>query len=191
MRELRVRWQPPPPPAVYDRHVNITALIFTPDNKKLVIGGHHELTVWDVGSAKLEKRLHTRCERALAMAFLPDGKLVVAGGRPGQEGDVRVYNLAGSAKVQNGVAVLDGVNDRSVLIKELLETDDEVYGVAVSPDGSTIAAGGCDRIVRVWDISQGVDKGGRNAELALVDQRVRGRHFAFANLVWIVQRFEQ
>jgi WD40 repeat protein len=158
MRELRVRFKPPLPDAVYKTYVNITALVFTPDNKKLVVGGYHELTVWDVASAKLEKRVYTRAERAYAMAFLPDGKLVVAGARPGQEGDVRVYNLSGNSKVQNGVAILDGVNDPSVLVKALLDTDDAIYGVAVSPDGTKIAAGGCDRIVRIWDVSQGVDK---------------------------------
>ena len=68
--------------------MTITALAFTPDNQKLVVGGHHELTVWDVADGKLEKRIHTRAERAMAMVFLPDGKLAVAGGRPGQEGDV-------------------------------------------------------------------------------------------------------
>lgn len=160
MRELRIRFKPPVPDAVYKTYVNITALIFTPDSKKLIVGGYHELTIWDVATGKLEKRLYTRAERAYAMAFLPDGKLVLAGSRPGQEGDVRVYDLAGKSKVENGVAILDGVNDKSVLVKELLETDDSVYGVAVSPDGTRIAAGGCDRIVRVWDVSQGVDKAG-------------------------------
>ena len=42
-------------------------------------------------TGKLEKRLYTRSERAYKMAFLPDGKLIIAGGRPGQEGNVRVY----------------------------------------------------------------------------------------------------
>src|SRR5207237_1743078 len=125
-----IRWQPPTPPARYQFPVTITALAFTPDNK-LVVGGFHELTIWDFATAKLEKRIYTRAERAYSMAFLPDGKLVVAGGRPGQEGDVRVYNLGGNGKIADGVAILDGVNDKSVLLKELLETDDSVYGVAV------------------------------------------------------------
>jgi WD domain, G-beta repeat/Planctomycete cytochrome C len=158
MRELRIRWKPPQPPVAYKTYVNINALIFSPDNKKLIVGGYHELTVWDIASAKLEKRIWTRAERAYGMAFLPDGKLIVAGGRPGQEGDVRVYNLAGNSKMTDGVAILDGVNDKSVLIKELLETDDSVYGVAVSPDGKNIASGGCDRIVRIWDVSAGLDQ---------------------------------
>src|SRR5439155_11639994 len=101
LRELRIRWQPPAPPARYQFPVTITALAFIPDNKKLVVGGEYELTIWDVAQAKLEKRIYTRAERAYAMTFLPDGMLAVAGGRPGQEGDVRIYNLnAGNARTE-------------------------------------------------------------------------------------------
>ena len=58
-----------------------------------------------------------------SMAFLPDGKLAVAGGRPGQEGDVCIYDLAGPTVSKSaGVAILDGVNDPKVLIKRLLDT---------------------------------------------------------------------
>jgi WD40 repeat protein len=156
LRELRVRWKPPVPPAAYRYPVNVTALAFTPDNQKLVVGGYHELTVWDVAEGKLEKRVYTRAERAYALAFLPDGKLAVAGGRPGQEGDVRVYDLqGGTPKVENGVTVLDGVNDKQVMLKELLETDDAVLCLAVSPDGKKLASGGCDRLVNVWDLTPG------------------------------------
>jgi WD40 repeat protein len=156
-RELRARWTPPAPPAVYPYPVTITSVAFTPDSKKLVVSGHHELTVWDVASGKLEKRIRTRAQRAMAMVFLPDGNLVVAGSRPGQEGDVRVYNIkAGTPKIENGVAVVDGVNDKAVLVKQLLEADDEVLCLALSPDGKKLASGGTDRIVNVWDIAGGI-----------------------------------
>ena len=49
------------------------------------------------------------------MAFLPDGKLAVAGGRPGQEGDVRIYDLNAKGKTEDGVEILDGVNDKVML----------------------------------------------------------------------------
>jgi WD40 repeat protein len=158
-RELRIRWKPPAPPLVYKFPVTITALAFTPDNQKLVVGGQHELTVWNVADAKLEKRIYTRAERAYAMVFLPDGKLAVAGGRPGQEGDVRIYDInGGMPKTVDGVAVLDGVNDKGVMVKQLLDTDDSVLCLAVSADGKKLASGGCDRLVRVWDLSAGYDK---------------------------------
>src|SRR5262245_9551654 len=60
LRELRARWKPPAPPMSYPFPVTITALAFTPDGKKLVVGGQHELTVWDVAQVKLEKRIYTR-----------------------------------------------------------------------------------------------------------------------------------
>jgi hypothetical protein len=157
VRELRARWQPPAPIATYKIPEKVTALAFTPDNQKLVVGGHHELTVWDVGQAKLEKRIATRAERTYALAWLPDGLLAVAGGRPGQEGDVRVFNVnGGTPKIVEGVAMLDGVSDKAVMVKQLLEADDSVLCLALSNDGKKLASGGCDRLVHVWDLSGGV-----------------------------------
>jgi WD40 repeat protein len=156
LRELRIRWKPPQPFTAYKYPVLINAVAFTPDSKKLVVGGNHELTVWDAATGKLEKRVFTRAERAHAMAFLPDGKLVVAGGRPGQEGDVRIYDLnAGKPVDFGGAPALDGVNDKAVMLKELLQTDDSILALAVSADGKKLAAGGCDRLVRVWDLPTG------------------------------------
>jgi WD40 repeat protein len=156
VRELRLRWEPPAPPLAYRYPVVITALAFTPDGTKIVVGGHHELTVWDVASTKLERRIATRAERAYGMVFLPDGKLAVAGGRPGQEGNLRIYDLnAGTPKMAGTVAMLDGVHDKAVFLKELLETDDSVLCLALSLDGKKLAAGGCDRLVRVWDLAAG------------------------------------
>ena len=157
-KELRVRWKPPVPPKVYPFPAIVNALAFSSDDKELVVGGHHELTVWEIATGKLVKRLYTRAERAYAMAFLPDGKLAVAGGRPGQEGDVRIYDLAASGKTEDGVEILDGVNDKKVLVKHLFDVEDSVLCLAVSPDGNTLAAGGCDRAVRIFDLSDGLDQ---------------------------------
>jgi WD40 repeat protein len=159
IRELRKRWVPPQPLVSYPYGMTVTAMAFTPDNKKLVVGGHHELNVYDYATGKLEKRVRTRARRAMAMLFLPDGKLVVAGGRPGEEGDVRIYNLeGGKPKAAGGVAYLDGVTDSSVMVKQLLEADDEVLCLALSADGKKLASGGCDRMVNVWDLAGGYDK---------------------------------
>ena len=158
VKELRVRWKPPVPPKAYPFPAIVNALAFTPDNKKLVVGGHHELTVWDAVEGKLLKRIYTRAERAYGMVFLPDGKLAVAGGRPGQEGDVRIFDINAKGKVEDGVEILDGVNDTKVMLKQLLDSEDSILCIAATPDGKFLAAGGCDRAVRVWDLSGGIDK---------------------------------
>jgi hypothetical protein len=156
VRELRMRWTPPHPFVSYKFPTLINALTFTPDSKRIVVGGNHELTVWDAATGKLQRRIFTRAERALAMAYLPDGKLVVAGARHGQEGDVRIYNIdAGTPKDFGGVPTVDGVNDKSVFLKELIQVDDAIWALAISRDGKKIAAGGCDRMVRVFDVASG------------------------------------
>ena len=157
-KELRIRWQPPAPPSAYAFPAVVTALAFSPDSKQIIAGGHHELTVWEIPSGKLVKRIRTRAERSYGFAFLEKGKLAVAGGRPGQEGDVRIYDLDAEGTIENGIMRLDGVGDKSVLLASIFDTDDSILAIASSPDGKKLAAGGCDRSVRVWDLSGGLDK---------------------------------
>jgi len=156
VRELRSRWQPPTPAPAYKFPNVVNALAFTPDGKSLVVGGHHELLVWDYNTGKLERRILTRAERTYALAYLPDGKLAVAGGRPGQEGDVRIYNIqAGKPKDLGGVPTVDGVNDKDVLLQIVADADDSLLALAISADGKKLAAGGCDRFVRIFELPSG------------------------------------
>ncbi len=145
--ELRRRWSPPLPPKEYRATVPVSAIAFTPNGKHVIVGGQHELTVWDTATGKLVKRLRTRTERAYGLAFLNNGLLAVAGGRPGLEGDLRIYDITGSGES------LDGVHDRKVLVTHLFDTDDAILCLTISQDGTRLAAGGTDRLVRVWDVS--------------------------------------
>ena len=154
-KELRSRWVPPVPPAVYPASVVVQAVAFSPDGNRLVVGGSHEFTVWDIPAGKLVARLRTRAERTHGLAFLADGTLAVAGGRPGREGDVRVYNPSAAGAAVGGVTMLDGVTDPKVLVKHLFDADDAVLAVTVSKDGKYLAAGGCDRTTRIWDVPAG------------------------------------
>jgi Planctomycete cytochrome C/WD domain, G-beta repeat len=155
MRELRARWQPPMPAEHYAYPMAITALAFTPDGKQLVTGGQYELAFWEAGSGKLVGRIRTRSERTYALVFLKDGTLAAAGGRPGQEGDVCIYDVTVATHPKSaGVPILDGVNDPTIRKQKLLEADDVVLCLALSPDGKQLAAGNsADRVVDVWDVT--------------------------------------
>ena len=157
VKELRIRWKPPQPKVAYDRPALVTAIAFTPDNKRLVLdSGNHELTVWDAATGKLLRRIFTRAERAHAMVFLPDGKLAVAGSRPGQEGDVRIYNIdAGKTIDFGGVPAVDSANDPAVMVKELVQTDDEIFALALSPDGQLVAGASGNGEVKVFQTASG------------------------------------
>jgi WD40 repeat protein len=54
------------------------------------------------------------------------------------------------------VTFLDGVDDKNVLQAQLLDCDDSVLALALSSDARQLAAAGCDRTVRVWDIAGGI-----------------------------------
>jgi WD40 repeat protein len=153
-RELRKRWQPPTAPARYAQAFPITSLAFSLDGSRLVAGGRQELTIWNSANGQLIARLQTRAERAYGIAFLTENRIAVAGGRPGQEGDVRIYDLAApAAATENGVARLNGVSDPHVLIAHLMDTDDSMLCLAVSPDRKMLAAAGCDKLIRVWRLA--------------------------------------
>ena len=139
------------PPARYAQAFPITALAFSLDGSRLVAGGRQELTIWNSANGQLIARLQTRAERAYGIAFLTENRIAVAGGRPGQEGDVRIYDLAApAASTENGVARLNGVSDPHVMIAHLMDTDDSMLCLAVSPDRKMLAAAGCDKLIRVW-----------------------------------------
>ncbi|MEO8368548.1 MAG: WD40 repeat domain-containing protein [Candidatus Solibacter sp.] len=117
-----------------------------------------------------------------ALAFTPDGKMLVVGGYkevalwnpldgklvgkwPGLAGQVRALAFG---KESGTVAVATGVPGRAGAV-ELLDlatggitaieqAKDEVRAVAISPDGRYLATGGADGIVRIWNLESKVSR---------------------------------
>ena len=129
----------PDPPKAYPHTLPITALKFSPDGKRLIVGGYHELTVWNPADGKLLQRIKNVGQRTYAMAFRPDGKLLaVAGGAPGRLGETRLFQ-PGDGK----------------LVRVLAATSDVVLDVAFNPAGDRLAVASADGVVRVFEVASG------------------------------------
>ncbi len=120
----------PAAPATYSTPLPITAMAFTADGKQLLVGGYHELLVWDPATGQLTARVGNIPQRTFGMAFSPDDSwLAVAGGSPGVSGEVRL--IPWRRRAQGGEPP-----------KVLATRDDVFFDVAFRPDGKQLAAGG-------------------------------------------------
>lgn len=168
-------------PGSYVHAVPVAALAFTPDGRQLVVGGYHELLVFDAGEGRLLKRIGNLGQRIFAITFLADGRtLAVASGEPGRDGDVRlvdfengiVTNVFGRAvdvvldlapRPQSdhlAVASADGVvriidAASGAEVRAIASHADWVNAVAWSDDGTRLASASRDRSVKVYDVASG------------------------------------
>ena len=133
----------PAAPTAYPAAIPITAMAFTSDGSQLLVGGYHELLIWDPAAAKLVAHVGNIPQRTFGMAFSPDNSwLAVAGGSPGVAGEVRLIPWEGGPK-----------RDAEPTI--LATQEDVFFDVAFRPDGKQLAASGADGSVRVFDVPAG------------------------------------
>lgn len=119
----------------------ISALAFSPDGATLAVGGYQEVLLWDLAQARLARRIGAGELDGMihAVAFLDGGKaLAVGDGSPGAKGAVKIFSTA------------DG--KRTATFGEPKGT---VYCLAVSPDGTLLAAGSADTCLYVYDLKAG------------------------------------
>jgi WD40 repeat protein len=121
-------------------------MMFSADGKRLLVGGYHEILVWDAATGALVTRVANIPQRTLGMAFNADNSwLAVAGGSPGVSGEVRLiaWHDGPKADVQPTVLAIQ---------------DDVFFDVAFRADGKCLAACGADGSVRVLDVSTGRER---------------------------------
>ena len=126
-------------PEIYPRPQPVTALAFSPDSTQLAVSGYYEVTIWNVASGALVRRIGGMPERIASLAWHPKRNLIaVAGGSPSQWGGVVLVDAAARFQAR--------------YLCDLAET---ALSVAFSPDGSRLAVGAGDRTVRFFDAASG------------------------------------
>ena len=157
----------------------ISALAFSPDGSTLAATDDAAtVTLWDTKTRKLRQTLRQAAKTgqwAYHAAFSPDGRTLAASmdqgiylWHVGADGHATWWKeLVGHGNWVYGVAfasnsvIVSGSRDDNVLVWNVatgrtlgpprLHRDD-VLGVAVSPDGKTIASGGADDLVKLWPL---------------------------------------
>ena len=166
-------------PAVYPRALPITALALSPDGKTIAASGLREITLWNL-EGKLVRRIPNMAQRTFALAWLPDGETLLAGGGiPGELGEVRAFTQDGKLRAvvhqatdvvldvqldanTTRLAVADAANAVTLYSaadfsrqRRIENHSDWVMAVTFSPDNRYLASASRDRTAKIFDLKTG------------------------------------
>ena len=127
-------WQTPNP-------VSVFSLAFSPDGKRLAVGGYNTVTLWNCETGKPELAPLKLNGAVLSLAFSPDGKtLAIGGGVAGRSAFALLFTPETGAKT-----VLEGHTDT-------------VYSIVFAPNGESIATSSHDKTARIWNTKTGKER---------------------------------
>jgi WD40 repeat protein len=177
-----------PPPAPGDRQAPLVAVAVSPATRAVATLERELIRLWDPRSGRQTRLLPAEKEQFHCLAFVPSGRLLVAGGlartRDGNRGQLRLWDadtgkpawtipLAGTAVARLAVAP-DGKTlfaldrNRNVFVCEVatgrelrrLHVELTVLDLlALSPDGRTLAAAARQGPAQIWDLGSGLKLG--------------------------------
>src|SRR5262245_24705935 len=171
---------------VFGHHHTISAMAFSPDGRRLVSACFDRtLMVWDATTGQRLHILEGHGGLVLGVAFSPDGSRIASTGEDktvrfwdaasGHEIlDLRVHTQATQGVVfsRDGLRLVSGSWDKTIRVWDatplrgdeaqealtLSHGANEVWTLAVSPDGRKIAAAGLganEMPVKIWDVESG------------------------------------
>ncbi len=165
--------------------VPVTALAFSPDGSRLLVGRHQTVQVYDVAGKKAVSSISCAFPKISSFAFASVGRLLlVAGGTPGASGGVQLFDwpagrlvqsLTNRADMATAVAVnptgdlvalagtdhlvellkLDVSRRKLVPLRTLTDHSRPVLAAAFSPDSRLLVTASVDRSIKVWDAASG------------------------------------
>ena len=126
-------------PPAYHALPSVAALAWSPDGSTIAVAGYHEVLLHSADGERITGRLVGFSPSIAALVFSPDGKLLAtAGGATSEYGEIQLWDVAAQK-----------------LVRSIRTSNDTVFGVSFSPDGSRVAVGCADKLVRVFAVADG------------------------------------
>ncbi len=133
--------QRPTEPPVYKSLPAVNALAFSPDGSLLAVPGRHEILLHHADGSGIVHRWLGDSPRLEAITFSRDGRLLVAsGGAVSHFGEIQIWDVT-----------------TQQLVRSIKGSNDSFYGVSISPDNRQVAVGCADKLVRVFNVADGVE----------------------------------
>ena len=131
----------PSEPLIYTSSPSVRALAFSPDGNLLAVPARHEILLHRADGSGIVARLLGDSPRLEALTFSRDGSLLVAsGGAASEFGEIQIWDTA-----------------KRELVRSIKGSTDTFYGVAISHDNRLVAVGCADKLVRVFNVADGVE----------------------------------
>ncbi len=130
---------------------NIEALGYSPDGRLLAsVGDDNVVRLWDVAGPRLRAEWRGHEGRTYAAVFSPDGTRLATG--CGNDKLVKIWDITHLPE-----APPDAPEPlvATPLLRSLAGHTNAVLAAAFHPDGQTLATGGHDGTVRLWDVATG------------------------------------
>jgi serine/threonine-protein kinase len=136
-RTRKQRWR------FQDHPASVDAVAFSPDGKRLATASTDGTVILrDPATGEVRATLQGGKRQLVALVFSADGKTLIGGGgnwaAPGEPGHIQVWDV-----------------DRGVEKRSPAGPFGAIWGVALSPDGKTLAGACLDGTVRLWNTTTG------------------------------------
>ena len=128
------------------------SMVLSPDGDILASGSEDTtIRLWDMHTGEHKRTLKGHERRVYSVAFSPDGKVLASGS---DDNTIRLWRVdtGETEKILTGHAgEFEGVDNGPSSVEG-------VKSVAFSPDGKTLASGGGDNVIHLWDVETGKSK---------------------------------
>jgi WD40 repeat protein len=158
---------------------SVYSVAISPDGQHMAWGlAEGTVDYWNLQTNQIEAKRQPHQDKVFSMTFSPDGRYLISGGNEGyivifdteNQTDLSTTNLFApifslavspdgtrvAATRSTDIIILD-ISDPAnpEQVQELQGINSAVLAVSWSPDGTRLASGGRDNIVRVWELDKG------------------------------------